>query len=364
MKQQEDSFDAFDVLARELQLPTELTPEEEEVINSRKKSKELPNEEEEPELIDESDLAEDEEEVEETEENESVEDTTNENEPTDVDTLGEYEQDITKYVSTKLEEKLGVSFGDLTKVEDIVDELAKMVDESTKDVFANDEVSELNEYVRNGGDLKKFYSEVYNTGIDIDAADIENVSDQRKIVKENLKNRGYSDKQVERMITRYEDSGVLQEEAEDALEVIKEYRENKKKELLAIQQKNYEESKKRNEAYINNVQKVIKELKDVRGIPVSEKEKKDLYKYIFVPDSDGKTQFQKDSIGNAKNLIESAFFTMKGDALIQRAQSKGATNTAKTLKDKLSQKGNRTKKSGTKEDNVDAIDFYSKYFRK
>lgn len=55
---------------------------------------------------------------------------------------------------------------------------------------------------------------------------------------------------------------------------------------------------------------------------------------------------------------------MKGATLIDKAQSKGATITAKTLKDKLSQKGNRVKKSGTRDEGVDALDWFSGKLRK
>lgn len=357
MKQTDDNFEAFDVLAQELSKFEDLSPEEEEAIKEINKDKD--DLEEEPEL-------EEEEEIEDTEEiEEDIDDDKKDNivdEPTD---LGEYEGDITKFVVNKLEDKLGLPLGDgIEKVDDIVDKLVEMVEESSKDVFASEEVATLNEYVKNGGDLKKFYSDTLSSGVDLDLIDIDNVSDQRKVVKENLKNRGYSDKQIERMVTRYEESGVLQEEAEDAVEIIKEFRETKKKELLEDQQKQMVEIKKRNEKYFADVQKSIKEIKDIRGIPVSEKEKKELYRYIFMPEADGKTKFQKDTNGNVKHLLEAAFLSMKGDILIERAQSKGATNTAKIIKDKLSQKSNRIKKTGSSTSDLDALDMMVAQLRK
>lgn len=362
-----DNFDAFDILASELSNTMhDVTDEELEVINQQKKTSDTDEVDEEPELEDETPSTEDTVEEDEEEVVETKTTTKKETKETtdETDDLGEYEEDIAKLVAAKLGEKLGVTLGEFTKVDDIVDELASMVEESTKDAFANDEIVQLNEYVRNGGDLKKFYAETFNAGVDLDLIDIDSASDQKKIVKENLLNRGYSDKQIERMISRYQDSGVLQEEAEDSIESIKEFRETKKKALLETQQKQADTVKKRNERYFSDVQKSIKELNNVYGINLSDKDRKDLYTHVLVPEADGKTKFQKDTFEDPKKFVVAAFLAMKGSTLIDKAQSKGATITAKTLKDKLSQKGNRVKKSGTRDEGIDALDWFSGKLRK
>lgn len=46
--------------------------------------------------------------------------------------------------------------------------------------------------------------------------------------------------------------------------------------------------------------------------------------YILKPDTDGKTKYQKDyAKGGVKNLIESAYFTMNADKLIEAAKREG-----------------------------------------
>jgi hypothetical protein len=282
----------------------------------------------------------------------------------DDDDLGEYEEQISTFVKSKLENKLGISLGKHTKIEDIVDELAEIVEESSSASFANEEVAKLNEFVANGGDLKKFYSTVYSGGIDLDNIDIDNVSDQKRIIREDLKNNGYSDTQIERKISRYEDSGVLQEEAEDATDRLKEYRTVKEKELLETAKKEAEQVRKRNEMFVSDVQKGIKELNNVFGIDVSEKQKKELYSALLIPESDGKTKFQKEYSKDIKNLLMSAFVVMYGQDLIKKAQNKGASNVAKDLKDKLSQKGNRLKKTVGQDDEVDALSYFASKLRK
>ena len=55
----------------------------------------------------------------------------------------------------------------------------------------------------------------------------------------------------------------------------------------------------------------------------SEVEKKQLLNDIFKADQSGQTQYQKLYSENlAKNLIESAYFTIKGDTIIEAIQKK------------------------------------------
>lgn len=58
--------------------------------------------------------------------------------------------------------------------------------------------------------------------------------------------------------------------------------------------------------------------------------------YIFKVDASGLSQYQKDFNANLeKNLIESAYFTMKADALISSAKKDGETSAAEKLRKML-----------------------------
>jgi hypothetical protein len=81
----------------------------------------------------------------------------------------------------------------------------------------------------------------------------------------------------------------------------------------------------------------IKELKDIRGIAVPEKDKRTLMDYILKPDADGRTKYQKDyEKGGIKNLIESAYFTMNADKLLASATRKGNNAAIDRFKQSLS----------------------------
>jgi len=138
------------------------------------------------------------------------------------------------------------------------------------------------------------------------------------------------------MIKRWEDAGTLEEEAEDAFEEVKGFREEGRKKLLEEQKIYAQQVKERQQRFFKDVDETIKNIKDIRGIPISDKDKKDLYDYIFKPDVDGVTNYQKDYSKNVKNLIESAYFTKMGDSLVKKIERKAESQAAKNLREKLS----------------------------
>lgn len=56
-----------------------------------------------------------------------------------------------------------------------------------------------------------------------------------------LAEKGFNEKQIARKIEKYEDAGILEDEAEDALEAMKEIEETKKEQLLEDQRKQHEQ---------------------------------------------------------------------------------------------------------------------------
>jgi len=61
-----------------------------------------------------------------------------------------------------------------------------------------------------------------------------------------------------------------------------------------------------------------------------------LFDYIFKVDQNGQSQYTKDFNKNlSKNLIESAYFTMKADSLISSAKNTGETSAADKLRKML-----------------------------
>ncbi len=220
-------------------------------------------------------------------------------------------------------------------VEELIDYITDVIEENSTPEFASDDVKAINEYVANGGDIEKYFS-VVNTEIDYDDIDLDDVSVQKSVLKEFLKEKGHSDKMIQKKLDKYEEAGILQDEAEDAAEEMKIIKEEKKKALLETQKKNHEAYIKQQQNFYNSVVKEIEDLKDIRGIKIPKEDKKQLLNYIFKLDSDGRSQYQKDYAKTNRNLIESAYFIMKGDKLLSAAKQSGEFSAIKKFKSTLS----------------------------
>lgn len=229
--------------------------------------------------------------------------------------------------------------------EELVDYFQSVIEENSVPRYASEEVEALDNFVKNGGNLRDYFE--IDGELDLEEISIEdNEINQKLVLKEFLKEKGFSSKQIEKKLTKYEDAGLLEDESEDALEALKEIREQKKQQLLKDQENQAKAAAKRQQEYFQSVVTEIKGMDNIRGIKIPEKDKQVLLEYIFKPDADGMTKFQKDWSKSVKNLLESAYFTMKGDTLLKAAKSEGSTKAINKFKDSLNKTGvsRKTKK--------------------
>ena len=227
--------------------------------------------------------------------------------------------------------------------EDLIEYFKDVIEENSVPQYASEEVEKLDEFVRNGGNLKDYFS--IDADIDLDNIEVEdNEINQKLVIKEFLKEKGLSAKLIDKKITKYEDAGILEDEAVDALEALKDIKAERKEKLLEEQQKSAREAQKQQQTFFNNVVSEIKGMDSIYGIEIPEKDKLALLEYIFKPDAEGVTKYQKDYAKSLKNLITSAYFTMKGDSLITIAKQKGKKDALDNFKNSLRGSG-VTKKS-------------------
>lgn len=235
-------------------------------------------------------------------------------------------------------ESLGWNMADINEedrpltVDDLTKYLGKVVEQNSTPSYADDRIQQLDEYVKNGGKFEDFY-QVQQQSLSLDNIDIENEDNQIAIIKDLLKHNGYSNEQIDNKISRYQDADMLYEESQDALERLKIIR-NDELERNAQQQKQIAEQQRvQQEEFFNSVTTDINNLNSIRGITVPKDDRKALYDYIFKVDQNGMSQYQKDFNQNlSKNLIESAYLTMKGDALISGAKKTGETSATEKLR--------------------------------
>lgn len=264
----------------------------------------------------------------------------------------EYESEISTFFGAELAKKLKLEIDDkdlkFDSIDEVLELMSEIVNDNSKPTYASNEVEAYDEFVRNGGDLRTFYKEIYSGKLDPTSIDIEKEYDQRSVVRENLLNQGYKEDRIKKMISRYEEAETLKEEAEDALDSVKEFNDKKANSLLVQQKKESDSARLQQQKFYSDVNTTIKSISDIRGFPITEKQKRELLQYTFTPEDDGYSKYQKDSglffnpKSDVMSVLESAFLVMnKKQKLADDASNKGNSDAYKTLRDKLKAKGTK-----------------------
>lgn len=220
-------------------------------------------------------------------------------------------------------------------VDDLTQYFTDVVNQNSVPEYADERIQALDEYVKNGGKFEDFYKK-QQEALTLDNIDLEDENNQKAVVREFMQRAGYSDEQINKKITRYEDSDVLYDEAEDALGRLKEIRQQEAEETARQQEAYARQQQEQSQQFFQTVSKDINNLTSIRGINVPKEDRKALFDYIFKVDQTGQSQYTKDFNKNlSKNLIESAYFTMKGDSLVQTAKRDGESSAADKLRNML-----------------------------
>lgn len=217
-------------------------------------------------------------------------------------------------------------------VEEFTQYLGKVVEHNSVPQYADERIAQLDEYVKNGGKFEDFYQKQQET-LSFENLDMDNENNQKNVIRELLKYNGYTDEQIDNKISRYEDADMLYDESNDALERLKVIRQNEIEQNQKQQEEYAKQQEEQNRQFFQSVQSDINNLSTIRGISIPKEDRQALYEYIFKVDQDGVSQYQKDFNKNlSKNLIESAYFTMKGDSLVSGAKRDGETSAAEKLR--------------------------------
>ena len=217
----------------------------------------------------------------------------------------------------------------------LVQYMKDVVVENSKPEYADERIQALDEYVKNGGKFEDFYQK-QQQALTLDNIDLEDENNQKAVVRELMQRNGYTNEQINKKLQRYEDSDMLFEESEDALDRLKQLRQQEVEEATRQQEEFAKQQEAQSRAFFDTVTKDINSLTNIRGIAIPKEDRKALFDYIFKVDQNGQSQYTKDFNKNlSRNLIESAYFTMKADALISNAKATGETSAAEKLRNML-----------------------------
>ena len=273
-----------------------------------------------------------------------VDDTSNDSD--DVDDLDEKEM-ITPFINL-FSSELGWELEDDVKpknIKELISFMGSIIESQSKPTYANEEIRQLDEYVRNGGDLRKFLSTASGE-LDVNNVDLSKESTQKAVIREYLKESGHSEDYINRKITRYEESGTLEEEAEDTVELLKEIQDKKKKKLLKEQEDARISMIEKQQKFIKDVENAIEKMDTVLGVQITDAHRKGLKDYLLKVDAQGRTRYDinysKDPI---TRLIQQSFIDLNGDKFVNNIRVKAKNDAITSFKDTLknNKKNNRIK---------------------
>lgn len=256
-------------------------------------------------------------------------------EPTDADVI---EAQQVGLLFEAIGKSLGWNLDDIDEndrpltVDDLTQYFTDVVNQNSVPQYADERIQALDEYVKNGGRFEDFYAK-QQQALTLDSIDLEDENNQKAVVREFMQRAGYTEEQINKKITRYEDSDVLYDEAEDALGRLKEIRQREVEEATRIQEENARQQEEQSREFFATVSRDIQQLTNIRGIAIPKEDRKALFDYIFKVDQSGQSQYTKDFNKNpSKNLIESAYFAMKADSLLSTAKRDGESSAADKLR--------------------------------
>lgn len=123
-----------------------------------------------------------------------------------------------------------------------------------------------------GGDPSAF-QEVYS---EVDYSSIE-LNDDESLLADVVRHRlivdGYTEDQIENTVERYRNGGMLREEAEISLGRLQKAQEDERYQLAVRREEDNRQKELRVQEYVSSVSTKIKNSNDIKGVPLTEKDK-------------------------------------------------------------------------------------------
>jgi len=220
------------------------------------------------------------------------------------------------------------------------------------------------EYLENGGDPKRFI-EAQTGPIDLTNIDITDEANQKMLIREHLKSQDYTNEEIKEILQDYEDSLLLEKQAKVAVKKLEAIQSKQTEILLKQQEAEVREREKALKEYVSDIQRIIKESKEIAGLEIPEAEKKTFENYLFKRDKAGLTAYQKDLQENPnKTQVELAYLKFKKYDFAKAAK-KGENAAARKIRETVLSKTETTVKGSTADVPRNSSDFsaFEKMFK-
>jgi hypothetical protein len=230
----------------------------------------------------------------------------------------------------------------------------QIANEQLEKIFsAMPDVQEYFEYRANNGDPLKYF-EAQQAEVDYSSVDINNEAIQKRVVVDGMRQQGFSDEDINKMVETYEDAGILADNANIYLRKLQASQGQRKEQLLAQQAQQAEEQRRAAETYWSGVQETINQ-GNLKGMQIPTRQRGKFYEWMTAPVTDqGMTQRDMDRQNmDQETALAVEYLLYQGFDLKKLASNAAATQKVSSLKSKLTaapSAGSRMKsrtKSGT-----------------
>lgn len=269
----------------------------------------------------------------------------------------EYNVEIAVSLVEAISELNGVDI-DATSIktpEDVVSAIDNIIKSKAVPVYASVLSEEFDEFIKAGGNPVEFMQEFIG---DSKSGVPTTQQEKEDVIRGVLKDAGFSDSQIDRKIDSYIENDTLDEELNDALDILKRKNAKKIEDDIKARREEAEAEAESQRKLFNDINTYIDSMTSIRDIPVTKEQARNLKEYLLKFDKDGMTAYQRDFSKSISNLIESAFFTQNKAALIKAAQSKGSSDAMSKLKSVLKTNnkmaGTQNNNRGGSDDGLDA----------
>lgn len=249
-----------------------------------------------------------------------------------------------------LEAELGVEFDEENMPEGstkgFIDFVQGIIDENSKPKYSSNVVEQFDEFVKAGGNPFDFLEQNFSDDISEDI-DLSDDDAQKHVLRTYYRMKGFNEAKIDRMVSKSESAGDLQEEAVDAFEEIKEIKAKEREEMLAEQKRQAEAIKQTQMKFVENTKSYVESLDSINDIKISKKDKEKVLPYIFSVDKDGKTPYQKAYEQDpVKFLVESALLSLIKPDIASKVKKETKNEIIKDIRRNLSKVSNDNARPG------------------
>ncbi|BAX03431.1 VIP2; Actin-ADP-ribosylating toxin family protein [Azobacteroides phage ProJPt-Bp1] len=223
-----------------------------------------------------------------------------------------------------------------------------IIRENSVPQYSHPDVQALDEYVKNGGDINTYLRTA--SEINYDNVNINNPHDCQMVIAHNLRLQGFNDKQIAHKINKYTEAGLLQDEGASSLAIMKSWSNSQKQALVQRQQQEAQAAQQQDAGFVQAVASVMDQTQEVFGMPLSRRDKAELFEYMFTPVNEyGHSRFALDYSSNPDFLVRNAYLCMKKDKASRNLRSAGEKDAMSRFRDTIARQNvTRTKSAPRK----------------